>query len=312
MRVGAMLKLNHAELIENERARPADHRNDYDGYRRKMATLRDTFFDQFLTREVRRHPSNDEIIAAFGDLPPADLAVPYELTPEGLEHVSRCIQRKYVIHFKNVRRCWALLLQQMPELMAEGCAPREVLEMSTAHGATLEILRRKGHRVIGNDFANFVGGATMDSRYRNFNGSDLTTARDDNGLHDGSGMVHDWPYRPITESLGLDVRLFDGGSGPYPFEDKSLDTVICFDAIEHYCHPRDWIKVVSEFTRIARRSVLLVPNAVAPYEAKRKDYIEAVYAFQRDMRNYSDDGWVCVHAGVLRNQLSVFKLMRLG
>jgi hypothetical protein len=307
-----MLKLNHAELIENERARPADHRKGHDGYRRKMAALRDTFFEQFLTREARRHPSNDEIIAAFGDLPPADLAVPYDLTPEGLEHVSRCVQRKYVIHFKNIRRCWALLLQHMPELMAEGCAPREVLEMSTAHGATLEILRRKGHRVIGNDFANFVGGAALDSRYRNFNGSDLTSARDDHGLHDGSGVVRDWPYRPITESLGLDVRLFDAGSGPYPFADKSLDSVICFDAIEHYCHPRDWMKVVGEFTRIARRSVLVVPNAVAPHDAKRRDYIEAVYAFQRDMRNYSDDGWACVHAGVLRNQLSVFKLMRLG
>lgn len=307
-----MLRLTHAELIEQERLRPADHRNGHAGYVRKIRALRESFFQKFLKRESKAQPSYDEVIAAFDDIPPPDLTVPYDLTPEGLDHVSRCIQRKYVIHFKNIRRSWAILLQHMPELMAEDCPPRVVLEMSTAHGATLEILRRKGHQVIGNDFANFVGGAELDSRFRDFGGADLTTARDDHGLHDGSGQVRDWPYRPITESLGLDVRLFDAGTPPYPFEDKSVDTVICLDAIEHYCHPRDWMKVVAEFRRIARRSILLIPNAMPPYAYKDLDYRETVYAFQREIRQFQQDGWHCVHAGINRNQLSVFKLMQIG
>lgn len=310
---GDDVRLNHAELIEHERKHPTGTRGGYAGYLGYLETLREEFYAQFLETKTPKQPTVNEVIAAFGEAPPEEFTEPYDLTPEGLDLVSKTVQRKYVVRFKNIRRSWAILLQHMPELLIEGGRARDVLEMSTAHGATLEILRHFGHRVVGNDFANFLGKKPeADSRYRGVNEVDLTRLKDDHHLNRGDGTIERWPYQPITESLGLDVRLFDAGHVPYPFERKSFDTVLCFDALEHYCHPKDWLTIIAEFTRLARQSVLLITNPVQGHLVGDAEYMGHFHAFQTAMRRYDHDGFQCIHAGINRNQLTVYKLMRVG
>jgi SAM-dependent methyltransferase len=308
------MRRRHAQLVQHERERPTGHVEGYAGYLSYLRDLRDDFERSYWATRVPRMPGDNEVIAAFDDPPPEDLARAYDLTPEAMAHLARTVQRKYMVHFKNIRRSWALMLQYMPELMAEGAERQSVLEMSTAHGATLEILRRKGHAVTGNDFAAFFGtDSPVDSRLRRAGEIDLTGLPDKDGLN-AAGAITRWPYQPIIESLGLDVRLFDAGNPPYPFEDRSFDTVLCFDAIEHYCHPRDWMTIVAEFTRLARKSVLVVINPLNPFQdlAEVPGYAEAHRAFQREMRAYNARGFRCVLAGMHRHQVSVFKLMRTG
>ncbi|MCJ8335406.1 MAG: class I SAM-dependent methyltransferase [Epibacterium sp.] len=303
---------NHAQLIYNERKFPTGHKKGYAGFLLDLETLREDFYAQFLETKTPKQPTVNEVIAAFGEAPPEKFSEPYDLTPEGLELISKSVQRKYVVRFKNIRRSWSILLQYMPELLVEGTAPRDVLEMSTAHGATLEILSHYRHRVLGNDFANFLSRKSgADTRYRGVNELDLTQVKDDHSLNQGDGTIERWPYQPIIESLGLDVRLFDAGHVPYPLDRKSFDTVMCIDALEHYCHPKDWMTIIDEFTQLARQSVLVITNPVQGHMVDDADYMAHFYAFQKQMRQFSKYGFQCVHAGINRNQLTVFKLARV-
>lgn len=304
------MRFSHRDLIRREAEYPTGDRDGWAGYAAKMKARRTDFYREFRSAARPPQPDVNDILAAFDDLPPGAFAKPYDLDEAGIEHLARSVQKKYVVRFKNIRRSWAILLQHMPELMAPGTPPRDVLEMSTAHGATLEILRHKGHRVVGNDYANFVGLADVDTRFRRIGGVSLNGVADDHGLNEPGTDHRDWPYKPIVESLGLDVRLFDAGSLPYPFDDKSFDSVLCFDAIEHYCHPSDWMRIIGEFCRLARRSVLVITNPVQPFLLSDDDYMDAFHGFQRRIRNEPVAGFVCISAGVYRNQLTVFKLMR--
>lgn len=301
------MKWSHAELLAREERFPTGHREGYGGFVRDIQALRDSYYAEFLADKTGRQPSVNEVLAAFDDLPPEDFAAPYAVDPAELDQMGRRLQRKYVVRFKNIRRSWAILLQHMPELMAPDAPRRSVLEMSTAHGATLEILRHKGHRVRGNDFPNFLGqGGLPDTRYRAINEFELPS---DGGA--GSGVdTAVWPYEAIIASLNLQVDLFDGGALPYPYDDQSFDSVICLDALEHYCHPADWMAVIDEFARLARESVLVITNPVQAQNLDRPDYMEAFHAFQRQLRGYDRGGMRCIHAGINRHQLTVFKLMR--
>ena len=305
------MKAWHAAQIERERRFPARNREGYAGYVRDMADVRQSFRGQYQSGETERQATPQQVIATFDDLPPVDLTAPYDLSPADLALVSRTVQRKYISRFANIRRGWAILLQHLPELMADDATPQEVLEMSTAHGAILEILTRKGHRAVGTDYPNHLGRGAADSRYRDVNGLELSGQPDTHGLNQG-GAVSRWPYQPIIDAIGAEVRLFDAGMLPYPLADASFDTVICLDAIEHYCHPRDWPQIVAELTRIARKSVLLILNPMQAQQEANPDYATPYRAFQRAMRSYGSDGFACVHAGLNRNELAVFKLMRLS
>jgi len=305
------MRLSHLKLVQHEAEFPTGHREGYSGYQQEMHALRENFYAQFLKTHNPKQPSVNEVIAAFGDLPPEELTHAYDIPEDVLEQMGRTVQRKYIVHFKNIRRSWANLIQYMPELMAEGAAPQDVLEMSTAHGATLEILRLKGHRTVGNDYANFLGQyGEPDTRCRPANDVDLTGYTDSHG--NVAGEFGGWPYQPIIDSLGLDVRLFDAGRTPYPFEGKRFDSVLCFDALEHYCHPGDWLKIIAEFTRLARKSILLITNPVQGHLVDDEGYMSAFYGFQQAMRSYNRNGFQCVYAGLNRNQLTVYKLMRVG
>ncbi|HMO08754.1 MAG TPA: class I SAM-dependent methyltransferase [Paracoccaceae bacterium] len=303
------MRLSHAALIRHEERYPTGHRDGYAGFSEEIRALRESFYAEFLESKTGRQPAVNEVLAAFDDLPPEEFARPYAIDPDDLAQIGRRLQRKYVVRFKNIRRSWAILLQHMPELMSPAAPRRAVLEMSTAHGATLEILRHKGHRVRGNDFPNFLGqGDLDDTRYRAVNEYDLPA----NGSVEGKVETAVWPYEPIIASLNLQVDLFDGGALPYPYDDLSFDCVICLDALEHYCHPADWMAVIDEFGRLARESVLVITNPVQAHNLERRDYMEAFDDFQRQMRSYDRGGMRCVHAGINRHQLTVFKLMRVS
>ncbi|MEH7827224.1 class I SAM-dependent methyltransferase [Gemmobacter denitrificans] len=305
------MRADHAALIEREAKFPTGHREGYAGFERTMQIMRDTFYEEFLRNSSQKYPNTNEVLAAIGDYPPEEFSNPYPMTPEQIASLTRAVQRKYVLRFKNIRRSWAHLVQYMPELMRKGAPPRDVLELSSAHGATLEILRHKGHRVVGNDFPNFLSRRNgLKSHLRRVNEFDPEQHRDDAGYLDENGVAQGWAYQPLIESIGLDVRLFDAGIVPYPFEDGSFDTLLTFDAIEHYCNPLDWIVLADEFTRVARRSVLIVANPVQEHMVADKDYMAAFHEAQNALRNYGRDGWECVHAGVYRHQLTVFKLAR--
>lgn len=308
------MRHNHAGLIARDLAFPAGHRQGYVGYVEDLKRLRDRHYDEFLQNTVQRFAGVDEVLAAFDDPPPEEFTRPYDLTPEQIVQLRQNrVQRKYVSRFTNIRRSWALLLQYMPELMVKGAPQREVLELSTAHGATLEILRHKGHRVMGNDFPNFLSRRnSLNSRERGVNEFVPGVHRDDHGFLNDEGEAEGWIYQPIIESLGLDVELFDAGQVPYPFQARRFDTLITFDALEHYCHPRDWMVLVEEFTRIARRSVLIVTNPVQEHKLADAEYMAAFYAFQRQMRSLRHNGFETVFAGMYRHQLTVFKMMKTG
>ncbi|WP_149139596.1 class I SAM-dependent methyltransferase [Gemmobacter caeruleus] len=308
------MKHDPAEVIAREAAFPAMHRQGHAGFVADLKLLRDQHYGEFLRSTAQKFPGVNEVLAAFDDAPPEEFAQAYVLTEDQMAQLRKTrVQKKYLRRFGNIRRSWALLLQYLPELMVKGAPQREVLELSTAHGATLEILRHKGHSVLGSDFPNFLGkNNEHDSRERGVNSFVPGLHRDDHGFVNDAGEAEGWIYQPLIESLGLDVTLFDAGQVPYPFEDRRFDTLISFDAIEHYCHPRDWMKLVDEFTRLARRSVLIVTNPVQEHKLEDADYMAAFYAFQKAMRHYRRDGFECVTAGMYRHQLTVFKLMRTG
>ena len=305
------MSLDYAGLIARDPVINGRRKRGHAGYVADLKSLRDTHYRQFLDNGEYRFARVDEVIAAFDAPPPEDFTLPYSLTPDQVARLAQHrVQRKYVKRFANIRRSWALLLQYLPELMGKHARPREVLELSTAHGATLEILRHKGHTVRGNDFPNFLGRKNdHDSRERGVNEGLPGQHRDDHGFLNDKGEAEGWLYQPIIESLGLEVDLFDAGQVPYPYADKRFDTVISFDALEHYCHPRDWLFIIDEMVRLARRSVLVVTNPVQEHKLSDPAYMEAFHTFQKDMRDYRDGGFECVFAGMYRHQLTVFKLM---
>jgi len=309
-----MARKNHKDLVKWESTYPAGRRGGYAEFVDDIKKLRDSYYAEFLSGKIPRLATIDEVIAAFDNIPPEELSAAYNLSDEDLEGRLKFVQRKYMLRFKNIRRSWAMLLQYMPELMSRG-REREVLEMSTAHGATLEILRSFGHKVRGTDYPNFMSGKYgVDSRFRNLNEHDLSQFQDDHSIGSGDRdkMELDWIYRPIIESIGVSVDLFDAGNLPYPYKDDSFDFVCCMDAIEHYCHPTDWLEVVDEFVRISRESVLIVTNPVQKFLLDDESYMQPFYKFHQDMQSYDRGGFNCVTAGIHRNQLTVFKLMKIG
>jgi hypothetical protein len=183
---------------------------------------------------------------------------------------------KYLGRATNIRRAWARIWHHMPETMTAD-EPLDMLELSTAHGAMMEVWRSQGHRCVGTDF-NWVG-VTADGHSRPaerpWQANLLKRLRSVSHDNPVAEEVPGWVYQPIIESLGLDVRLHDGGIMPYPFEDKSFDVVCCYQAIEAYAPPEHWHDVAHEFCRIARRSVVIGFNPEPASRLTDTDYIAA-------------------------------------
>jgi hypothetical protein len=270
-----------------------------------LKDIRD-FRDPQVRKLVRRERTKADALDLFGEPIPAELLTDYPLDAEGLER-NKKIQQKYAFRAKNMKRSWNRVQLYMPELLTS--EPQDVLEMSTAHGSMLEILRHFGHRVMGTDYSNMVwskDGAAM-AQFRKLNDESFTREIDDYG-NPIDPEKPDWPYRHIVESIDLPMTVFDAGQVPYPFEDKSYDMVMCFQAIEHYCHPEDWMTIIDEFCRISRKSVFVMLNRLIPEFRAKPDYNASFNAFRHQMRSYRKNGFACTASFVHWDQALGFKL----
>lgn len=235
----------------------------------------------------------------------------YRLAPDAWAGHGRKLQGKYLKRRRNIARAMNRVHLYLPELVHG--PPCSVLELSTGHGAILEVLRHYGHTVLGNDYPNMVSGRRErpSALFRSLNDPDFVREVDDYGLPIPTDAAPDWPYRPIIESVGLPMNIFDAGCTPYPVADGAHDYVLCFQAIEHYCHPRDWMAVVAEMRRIARRGIFILLNPMLPDLAARSDYAEAFEGFRSAMRRHDEGGFRCVGVFVNWGQALGFKLMRI-
>ena len=181
------------------------------------------------------------------------------------------IMWKYLVRSVNSERAWVRLNHHTPELLS-GREKMKILEVSTAHGAMLDILRHYGHEVRGTDF-NWVSKAQWDRKIP------LTRPWFKEILDNVSSKSHrnlcnddivGWPYQPIIESLDLNVDIFDGGTLPYHYEDKSFDYLYCYQAIDAFGPADKWIDYITEFCRIARKAVVVGFNPL-PHENRNED-----------------------------------------
>ncbi len=264
------------------------------------------FKDPKIRKLIRQERIKADNLDLFGEAPPEALLSDYVLDAEGLER-SSTMQQKYAKRSRNIARCWNRVQLYMPELLT---APsQDVLELSTAHGAMLEILRHYGHNVMGTDYANMAWTKHGDemTQFRKLNDPTFERSHDD-----GGNVINfekpDWPYRHVVESIDLPMAVFDAGVAPYPFADKSYDMVMCFQAIEHYCHPDDWMDLIDEFCRVSRKTVFVMLNRLIPEFRAKADYNKAFNDFRHGMRSYRKNGFVCTGSFVHWDQALGFKL----
>lgn len=274
-----------------------------------MEDVYDPLADRRVARHLKRLKIQGDLIDLFQEPPPAALLTDYVLDEAAMARVA-LIQTKYAQRARNIRRSWNRMQLYFPELVRPGAPSRDVLELSTAHGGMLEVARHFGHTVMGSDYANMIYAPDNQPMavFRDLNDPDFVRATDDHGIPIGPEGTNDWPYRPIIESIGIPMTIFDGGKTPYPFADKSQDVVMCFQAIEHYCHPADWMGVVAEMCRISRRTVFVMLNPAHARFQKNRAYMKAFHAFRLGMRNYGDNGFECTATFVHWNEALGFKL----
>lgn len=280
-----------------------------------------SFFEQVDRRKILKHPKVSRALHResirgdwdnlFADALPTDLKIPYQFDDEGNQR-NAMIMKKYADRALNTRRAWNRLQRYMPELVREGADPQVVFELSTAHGAMLEVARHFGHQVIGNDFANMVFSRE---------GQDVATTRDLNDdsfnrdVDDWGFEItddpnrQDWPYRHIIEAMEIPAKIFDAGKVPYPLDDKSVDVTLCLQSIEHYCHPDHWMDVVDEMCRISRRSIFILLNPMHARFKKVGGYEDAFEKARLDLRNYCANGFETVATHMHWGKAHGFKLI---
>jgi hypothetical protein len=199
------------------------------------------------------------------------------------------IARKYLWRKENIRRAWARVHHHFPETLTSK-TPLDVLEFSTAHGAMLEVWRHFGHRVRGTDF----GGWPDDYNKRGVRPRFLGPAFKDTHSHPRGPQNLGWVYQPIIESLGLEVDIFDAGTLPYAYGDKSIDVICCYQAIEAYAAPELWGDVVDEFCRIALASIVIGFNPPPIKLREDEAHMASAMAATEALRQFDRNGFKCV------------------
>lgn len=273
--------------------------------------------------KVHRKRMRDLLLQAdigptFDDDIPASLLSEYKLDEDGLARNEK-LQKKYIKRARNIKRSWNRTRIYMPELMAKDVKPMDVLELSTAHGGMLEVARHFGHNVMGTDYPNFIFskgksgykrlGKETEAPMRALNDQTFARSTDDYGIEISGDVQYDWPYRYICESVDLPMNVFDGGKTPYPFDDKSYDVLMCFQAIEHYCHPDHWMDIVDEMCRITRKSVFILLNQAHPKYKTQPGYLESFEKARRELAQYNANGFTCMATFLRDRQVLGFKLI---
>jgi hypothetical protein len=223
---------------------------------------------------------------------PPEFAEPYKLGEYEEGRITQTMW-KYLGREQNSQRAWARINHHLPETLLPG-EPLDILEFSTAHGAMLEIWQSYGHRCVGTDFAWTVEGREPVKNKgvrKPWHGKLLEELRGKTHGRPVAEEIPGWPYQTIIESLGLDVRLFDGGAHPYPFEDDSFDVVCCFQAIEAYTQPDRWLDTVSEFCRIARKTVVVGFNPLPVETVDDPETLDAARAAWIEMQRWDRQGF---------------------
>jgi len=297
-----MRKKTAAETIAWEKQYPTGSRKGYEGFTAHMDQRRQELLTNWKNGNISSSFEYNDYLAVYNNYPPKEFSEAYQVPNEAYKTHLNNVQKKYLLRFKNIRRAWVRILRFLPEAMN----PRDklnVLELSTAHGATLEVLRYFGHKVVGNDFSNDGLRAVGNKR---------TTLRKVNTKIAVDNLDHmDWPYKPIIDSIDLDVKLFDAGQIPYSFKKAEFDVVLCFDALEHYCHPKDWMKIIDEFVRISKKTVVVRINPIRREKITDDSYTPFVQTFVQDMLGYSKSGFRCILTEAEFNQPLYFKLMKI-
>lgn len=234
---------------------------------------------------MRKETANRKL--AWLPEPPFEFPKHYSLGNYGVDRVDGAISPKYLNRAKNLKQSWVRLCTHFPEATT-GAAKYDVLEFSTAHGAIPELLNALGHRSEGTDYAPTEGG-------KPYTGMKPWQRACFESKHENpiADPVTGWVYQPIIESLGLKVHLFDAGHTPYPFEDKSYDAVLCYQAIEAYAVPEDWPRIVAEFCRIARKTVIIGFNPPLRGSETDAEWSRSKKAWD-GLRRYNDNGFQCV------------------
>lgn len=240
------------------------------------------FKNPHVHRFVQDGRSRNVASELYAEPPPPELLSDYQLDADGHKR-NAMLQQRFTNRRANVERCWDQIQQHMPELLIS--SPQDVLEVSTGHGAMLEVLRHYGHNVMGTDYATETWSAESSRSEK-----------------------PDWPFRHVVESIDLPMTVFDNTDGYYPFETKSFDTTLCFQALEHTGHPDDWMSSIDEFCRISRKSVFVMLGDLNPKTRANSDYNYAVNSFRRELRSYRDNGFVCNGTFVHWGQALGFKL----
>ena len=88
----------------------------------------------------------------------------YELGNYSQAQIEK-VMWKYLVRKQNCSRAWLRIHQHAPETLSS--EPLDILELSTAHGAQLEIWRSLGHNVKGTDFSWATADSMATLRSRN-------------------------------------------------------------------------------------------------------------------------------------------------
>lgn len=241
-----------------------------------------------IARQIRRQAATENAHRWLPEMP-VEFRQSYQLANYDRPRIE-AVMRKYLNRIKNNKRAWKRICFHMPETLT-GNTPLDILEFSTAHGAMLDIWRHFGQRVVGTDYAGGVGQAGPKPDEPIWFDQVLEAAHD----HPTDDVVDGWVYQPIIESLGLDVRLFDAGQTPYAFDDKSFDILCCYQALEAYAHPDDWERVLDEFCRITRKSVVIGFNPPTVKDYKDEAHRAAFAAACERLRCYDSNGFKAVY-----------------
>ncbi len=274
-------------------------------------------FEERIEKMQRRHRREMNTAARasdeadlFFDQPPEELLVDYPIDWDDPNLVCKA-QGKYQVRRRNIKRSWNRIQLFAPELLAPNAEPQRVFEMSTAHAGMLEVCRYNGHEVLGNDYLSFVKGSGKNSvLYRSVDDPTLDRETDDLGFKrpTGNSELDDWVYKPIIDAVKVPIVLFDGGVLPYPLEDKSHDYLFCFQAIEHYTNPDDWLRIVGEFCRITTKKIVLLLNWNLHHTRKIEGYEDSYHKARLALRNYDENGFRCTSVHMHRNRPAGFVL----
>lgn len=214
------------------------------------------------------------------------LETPYALGNYGDARVLQ-IMFKYLERKNNLARSWTRIFHHMPEVI--GHSDRlSCLEFGTAHGGMLELFRALGHDATGTDFPwRDVKPAVPTRPWHQGLIDRVLENSHDNPVAD---PIEGWVYQPIIESLGLDVRMLDGRSYPYPFEDKSFDVVCCYQAVDAFGPPDAWPQIVAEFCRIARKAVIVGYNHIGANQMDDPELVAAARKAWLELSSFSAHG----------------------